>query len=93
MRRVCQTHHISKWLAQRTAARIFPLLAQHHVDLLLLDVEVPVSKVNRSPFPILAVIPKIIQSYPSLYVLAASMHNERSLIQAIVEQGASGYIL
>ena len=72
---------------------LFPLLAQHHVDLLLLDVEVPVSKVNRSPFPILAVIPKIIQSYPSLYVLAASMHNERSLIQAIMEQGASGYIL
>lgn len=72
---------------------LYPLLERHPVDLLLLDVEVPVSKENRSPFPVLAVLPKIIQAYPSLYVLAASMHNERSLIQAIMEQGASGYIL
>ena len=72
---------------------LYPLLEKHPVDLLLLDVEVPVSKENRSPFPVLTVIPKIIQLYPSLYVLAASMHNERSLIQAIMEQGASGYIL
>lgn len=85
--------HIKVVGAANCGEDLLPLLEQHHVDLLLLDVEVPVSKVNRSPFPVLAVIPKIIQSYPSLYVLAASMHNERSLIQAIMEQGASGYIL
>lgn len=72
---------------------LLPLLAQHPVDLLLLDIQVPTSQENHSIFPVLSLLPKIVEMYPSLQVLVASMHNDRALIQAIMDNGASGYIL
>lgn len=70
-----------------------PALSKNLVDVLLLDVEVPISPKNPNPYPILHSIPKLLQLYPDLAVLVISMHNERGLIRAIVEAGASGYIL
>jgi DNA-binding NarL/FixJ family response regulator len=69
------------------------LLEEKSVDVLLLDVIVPVSETNRSPYPILHVIPQILQAYPDLCVLVISMHNQQTLIRAVVEAGSSGYIL
>ncbi len=70
-----------------------PALKEHHTDVLLLDVNVPTSKNNPSPYPIHHVIPALLQHYPDLVVLVISMHAERGIIRAVMESGASGYIL
>lgn len=70
-----------------------PMLANHPTDVLLLDVSLPTSAQNPNPSPILHLIPRLLQTYPDLSVLVISMHTERALIKAIVEAGASGYIL
>src|SRR6266498_4660772 len=68
-------------------------LAEHPTDVLLLDVNVPTSSENPNPYPILHVIPKLLQTYKSLSILVISMYAERGLIRAVMEAGASGYIL
>jgi two-component system response regulator DesR len=70
-----------------------PALINHPVNVLLLDVQVPSSPKNPNPYPILHTIPKLLQMYPDLAILVISMFNERGLIRAVVEAGASGYIL
>lgn len=70
-----------------------PMLAQNELDLLLLDVSVPTSRDNSNPYPILHKIPKILQKYPELSIIVITMHNQRTLIEAVMEAGASGYIL
>lgn len=70
-----------------------PTLARHPIDILLLDINVPTSPANTNPYPILYTIPKILQTYPELNVLVISMFAEGGLIQAVMETGASGYIL
>ncbi|HEU0292464.1 MAG TPA: response regulator transcription factor [Anaerolineales bacterium] len=68
-------------------------LEKYPTDVLLLDVTVPVSADNPNPYPILHVIPALLQQYPDLTILVISMHVQRSLIRAVMEAGASGYIL
>jgi DNA-binding NarL/FixJ family response regulator len=70
-----------------------PVLAEHSTDVLLLDVNVPASKENSNPYPILHVIPKLLQIYMELNILVISMYAERGLIRAVMEAGASGYVL
>ena len=73
--------------------QIEPTLAEHPTDVLLLDVNVPSEPKNSNPYPILHVIPSLLQKYPNLAVLVISMYAERGLIRAVMEAGASGYIL
>jgi len=68
-------------------------IADHPTDVLLLDVNVPTSAENPNPYPILHAIPKLLQTYAGLNILVISMYAERSLIRAVMEAGASGYIL
>lgn len=68
-------------------------LKAHPTDVLILDVQVPVSEENQNSYPILHVIPRLIQQYSDLAVLVISMHAERGLIRAVMEAGANGYIL
>jgi len=70
-----------------------PTLAEHPTDVLLLDVNVPTSAENPNPYPILYAIPKLLQIYAGLNILVISMYAERGLIRAVMEAGASGYIL
>lgn len=70
-----------------------PTLAGHPTDVLLLDVNVPTSAENPNPYPILYAIPKLLQAYAGLNILVVSMYAERGLIRAVMEAGASGYIL
>jgi two-component system nitrate/nitrite response regulator NarL len=70
-----------------------PVLASHPVDVLLLDINVPTSAQNPNPYPILHSIPSLLQRYPKLNILVISMYAERSLIRAVMESGASGYVL
>ena len=85
--------HISIVGTIRYGEDLSPMLAQQPIDLLLLDVQVPTSEKDRSVYPILSALPEIIEKYPALRVLVSSMHNDRTLIQAIIDKGASGYIL
>lgn len=70
-----------------------PALKKQMPDVLLLDVNVPVSADNSNPYPILHVIPQLLQLYPKLVILVISMHAERGIIRAVMESGADGYIL
>lgn len=70
-----------------------PALSENPVDVLILDVEVPVSKNNSNSYPILHTIPKLLEQYPDLMILVISVHNEPGLIRAVVDAGATGYIL
>ena len=70
-----------------------PLLAEHPTDVLLLDVNIPTSPENHNPFPILHLIPHLLESYPNLNILIISMLNQHTLIEAMAEAGVSGYIL
>lgn len=68
-------------------------IAEHPSDVLLLDVSVPSSEENPNPYPILHEIPKLLQTYENLNILVISMFAERGLIRAVMEAGASGYVL
>jgi len=69
-----------------------PMLADKTVDVLLLDVSVPNSPVDRNPYPILHIIPRLLKNYPELSILVISMFTQQSLIEALVNTGISGYI-
>jgi len=69
-----------------------PLLASQVVDVLLLDIHLPTSPQDRSPFRIVQLIPQLIQQYPQLHILVISMSTQVALVQALVEAGVSGYI-
>lgn len=70
-----------------------PILAKHNADVLLLDLSVRTSPDNPNPFPILHVIPRLLQRYSNLSVLVISMFSEAGLMRSLIEAGASGYIL
>jgi len=70
-----------------------PFLEENPVDVLILDVNVPDSRTNSNPYPILHVIPRLLQVYPDLAILVISMHTQRTLIQAVMDAGASGFIV
>ena len=68
-------------------------LAEHPTDVLLLDFSIPTGPLNRNLYPTLTQIPRLLQLYPDLDILVISMFSERGLIKAVMEAGASGYIL
>lgn len=68
-------------------------LSKHPVDVLLLDLSVRTSPDNPNPFPILHIIPKLLQKYSNLNVLVISMFAEPGLMRSLIEAGASGYVL
>ncbi len=70
-----------------------PCLAKHPVDVLLLDVSAPMAPDDPTPFPIQHIISKLTHECPELAILVISMYTEPTLIRAMLEAGASGYIL
>jgi two-component system nitrate/nitrite response regulator NarL len=69
------------------------VLGNRPADVLLLDLSVRTSTDNPNPFPILYLVPKLLQKYPDLSVLIISMFAEPGLMRSIIEAGASGYVL
>ncbi|MBT3389814.1 MAG: response regulator transcription factor [Chloroflexi bacterium] len=69
------------------------MLKEHAVDVLLLDISVPTSAENNNIYPILYLIPKLIDHYPNMAILVISMHSQPTIIKNIISAGASGYIL
>ncbi|MEW6240977.1 MAG: response regulator transcription factor [Chloroflexota bacterium] len=70
-----------------------PALEKNPVNVLLLDINVPIAEDDSNPYPVLHIIPKLLQKHTNLNILVISMFAERSLIRAVMEAGASGYIL
>ena len=71
---------------------IYPLLENNITDVLILDVAFPTARDNPTLYPILHVIPDLLQRYRNLSILIISMHTERTLINEIMKAGAKGYI-
>jgi len=88
-----QAENIEVVGAAQFGEELEPLLAAQSVDVLLLDVSVPTSRENANPYPILHIIPNLLERYPHLTVAVISMHGERALVQSVMEAGASAYIL
>jgi two-component system nitrate/nitrite response regulator NarL len=69
-----------------------PFLNSHPVDVLILDINVPVSTDNRNPFPILHAIPVLLKKYLGIHILAISVNTQPALIEALMNVGVRGYI-
>lgn len=91
--RLSQVPEIEVVMTLAYGEELEPALAEQPVDVLVLDVEVPAAPSNPNPYPILHIIPKLLQKYPGMAILVISMHNDPGLVRAIVEAGAAGYIL
>lgn len=72
---------------------VLALMAAQPVDVLILDVSVPTAANNPNPYPILDVIPRLLEQHPALTILVISMHAEGRLIKGVMGLGAAGYIL
>jgi two-component system, NarL family, nitrate/nitrite response regulator NarL len=91
--RLGNSHRVQVVAAIGSGDELEPTLEKYPTDVLLLDIGVPTSAENPNPYPILHVIPSLLQKYPNLVILVISMHAERSMIRAVMEAGSSGYIL
>lgn len=91
--RLGNSHRVTVASALHYGDELESALQNQPADVLLLDIGVPTSSNNPNPYPILHVIPALLQRYPSLVILVISMHIERGLIRAVMDAGASGYIL
>jgi DNA-binding NarL/FixJ family response regulator len=69
-----------------------PLLAGQRVDLALMDVRVPQQRGSPDTYPILRVIPQLIQTYPEMAILVVSAYLEPTLVLGVIEAGANGFI-
>lgn len=91
--RLSQTPEVEVVATSFFASDLERMLQEHPVDVLILDIQVPTSPENLNPYPILHVIPRLLQNYPRLNVLVISVHNQAAMIRNVMEAGASGYIL
>ncbi len=79
--------------AARFGEQLESMLAAHPADVLILDVFVPTSPDNANAYPLLFIIPSLRAKYPQMKMIIISMHGQRTLISAVLEAGASGYVL
>ncbi len=77
----------------RFGDQLEPMLANNKVDVLLLDVSVPSAENDPNPYPLLYMLPRLRESYTALAILIISMHKQRTLVKAVMDAGAKGYIL
>jgi len=91
--RLTNTPDVEVVAAAAYADELEPLLARNKPHVLIVDVFVQTSQENPTPFPIMHAIPNWLQRYPQMSILVISMYNLRTLVRAVVEAGASGYIL
>jgi two-component system nitrate/nitrite response regulator NarL len=90
--RISSAPHIKVVATALFGEELEPMLDNHAVDVLLLDISVPNSIENNNPYPILYAIPRLFQRHPRLNILVISMYTQRALVEALVNAGVSGYI-
>ena len=77
----------------RYGSEVEGILSENDIDLLVLDISMPTSKDDSNPYPLLFMLPKLREQYPDTTILIISMHKHRSLMRALMQAGAKGYIL
>ena len=80
------TNEIQVVFEASNGAELLECLKTYKVDIVLLDLEMPVMDGRDA-------LPKIIELYPKTKVLILSMHDSNSFIVNMMELGASGYLL
>jgi len=65
---------------------VLDLLSQHQVDVVMLDINMPILNGVET-------CKKINAKYPDIKVIAISMHKKQSFINRMIQHGAKGYIL
>lgn len=75
-----------------TGSELEPMLNEYPVDVLLMDIHIPITRENKANFQLLPLIPKLLKKYPKMRILVISMTSQVSLIQAFIDAGVSGYI-
>lgn len=91
--RLNKYEHIRVVATARFGSQLDDMMEQQPVDLLLLDVSVPISEDDPNPFPLLHKLPQLRAQYPDTAILIVSMHKHRTLVRAVMEAGAKGYIV
>jgi DNA-binding NarL/FixJ family response regulator len=69
------------------------IAANQPIHVAILDIHVPNAATDQERYPILHVIPKLLQQYPDLKIVTISVFKQAALIKAVMDAGASGYIL
>lgn len=91
--RLEQDDHISVVAYAQYADELMPMIKSNEIDVLILDVGVPMSKTNNNRYPIINVVEDIKHNYPKILILVISMYSQRSMIKGLMKAGASGYIV
>lgn len=91
--RLSQIENIEVVATGRTGKDLEPMFAKAPPHVILMDINVPVSAENPTPYPILNIIPQLLKKHPDLIIVIISMHIERQLIKSVMDIGGSGYIL
>lgn len=90
--RISSAPHVKVVSTALYGEELEPMLENHEVDVLLLDISVPNSAENNNPYPILYIIPRLLQRHPGLSILVISMYTQHALVETLVNAGISGYI-
>ncbi|MCW5874051.1 MAG: response regulator transcription factor [Anaerolineales bacterium] len=77
----------------RNGEQLIQMLAEHQIDVLILDVVAPAAEGTSAPYPLFNVLPNLRKQYPHMAVLVISGHRQPTLIRAVVDAGARGYIV
>lgn len=69
------------------------VLSSMFVDVLLLDLSVPISSDNSRSFPVRHELRKIFGQYPNIKVIVLSVFDQKALVYEMLKIGVSGYIV
>lgn len=75
------------------AEDLMPMIESNEIDVLILDVGVPISRTNANRYSIITAVEEIKEKYPKILILVISMYNQGALIKNLMRSGASGYIV
>jgi DNA-binding NarL/FixJ family response regulator len=73
--------------------KLIPMLEQHPIDVLILDIEVPISEKSNELLNTLDLVSSIFENYPEIQIIISTMHSYRALANNLIEKGVNGYIL
>lgn len=91
--RIAKHPNISVIATALFSEEILDVLEKNPADVLILDINVPISKTNRNIQPVHKLITEIKHKFPNLVILVISMHAQRVMIRTLLEAGTKGYIL
>jgi DNA-binding NarL/FixJ family response regulator len=71
---------------------LMPLLARNKVDVLILDIEVPVSPKNENSCPFFQMLTEVFDTYPEIGVLVISSYKGNTTVSETLGAGVTGYL-